>query len=172
MLTNIKQKGKKETQAKKHNKKNEGVILMYIIDTDDLSRIEKLIAEEKKRDKLSESQVQSCIVVWLDRHGIEYHPSFSGLKIKSFSQRRFMKSQGMKKGHPDLTIYSQVKNYGVLFLEVKTINGFLSKEQKEKLKKFSALGYACSVSKGYYDATYKILKYLKGEPVLWQEKDN
>lgn len=80
MLTNIKQKEKKETQAKKHNEKIKGVILMYIIDTDDLSRI-------------------------------------------------------------------------------------------EKLKKFSALGYACSVSKGYYDATYKILKYLKGEPVLWQEKE-
>lgn len=144
---------------------------MYITETDDLSYIEKLITEENKRDKLSESQVQNYIVSWLDSHGIEYHPSFSGLRIKSFGQRRFMKSQGMKKGHTDLTIYSQVKNYGVLFLEVKTINGVLSKEQKEKLKKFSNLGYACSVSKGYYDSIYKILKYLKGEPILWRDKN-
>ena len=60
--------------------------------------------------------------------------------------------------------------YQIFYLELKKIGGRLDKDQKEWLKRHIAKGHACSVSYGYYDAIYKIEKYLQGEPIIWEEK--
>ena len=129
----------------------------------------KFIETEKKdNDYFKESQIQNMVIQFLEQNDIDFHPSFNGIKIKSIRQASFMKRQGMRKGHPDLTIEKKAGGHEVLFLELKTIKNSLSKEQKEWNKKKIAEGYAVSVSHGYYDAIYKIKKYLEGEPILWK----
>lgn len=124
--------------------------------------------EKKDNDYFKESQIQNMVIQFLEYNNIDFHPSFNGIKIKSIGQAKFMKRQGMRKGHPDLTIEKKAGGHEVLFLELKTIKNSLSKEQKEWNKKKIAEGYAVSVSHGYYDAIYKIKKYLEGEPILWK----
>lgn len=124
--------------------------------------------EKKDNDYFKESQIQNMVIQFLEQNNIDFHPSFNGIKIKSIGQASFMKRQGMRKGHPDLTIEKKAGGHEVLFLELKTIKNSLSKEQKEWNKKKIAEGYAVSVSHGYYDAIYKIKKYLEGEPILWK----
>ena len=74
-----------------------------------------------------------------------------------------MKSQGLESGHPDLTIYKKVGNNDLLFLELKTVKNKLSESQKQYIRALIEDGYIVSVSYGYYDAVYKIKKYLEGE---------
>lgn len=131
----------------------------------------KFIETEKKdNDYFKESQIQNMVIQWLDKNNIDFHPSFNGIKVKSIGQRAFMKRQGMRSGHPDLTIEKKAGGHEVLFLELKTVKNDLSKEQKAWCKKKISEGYAVSVSKGYYDAIYKIEKYLEGEPIIWHCK--
>lgn len=129
--------------------------------------LEFLIVSENKE---SESNIQKRLIEVIERSGLLFEPSFSGLRIKSFGQRAFMKNQGMRKGYPDLKILKPIGNYQLLFLELKTIKGKLSDEQKERIKELQNLGYAVSVGYGFYDSIYKIKKYLDNEPVLYQEK--
>ena len=77
-----------------------------------------------------------------------------------------MKSQGLTSGHPDLTIYKKVENNDLLFLELKTVKGKLSENQKLYIRELIENGYIVSVTYGYYDAVYKIKKYLEGTAVM------
>ena len=130
------------------------------------------IEEEKKYPiHKRESDLQADIVSLLDELNIDYHPSMSGLKKGSWGQARFMKKQGIKKGHSDLTIEEPIENYQILFIELKTISGRLKDCQKIWLKKKKEQGYAVSVSYGYFDTIYKIKKYLAGEPIIWKEDE-
>lgn len=124
--------------------------------------------EKKDKDIFRESQIQSMVVKWLDENKIDFHPSFTGLKA-SYGQRRFMKQQGMRSGHPDLIIEKKVGKHEVLFLELKTTKNNLTKEQKKWVEKKIREGYAVSVAYGYYDTIYKIVKYLDGKPILYED---
>lgn len=126
-------------------------------------------SERKDVFHLKESEVQEAVINYLESKDCNFHPSFSGLKAKSYGQKVFMKKQGMRKGYPDIVIYKMCGGYGALFLELKTVVGTVSKEQKEKMKQLLKNGYACSVSKGYYDAIKKINKYFDGEAILYKE---
>lgn len=124
--------------------------------------------EKKDKDYFRESQIQSMVAQYLTKNEIDLHVSFYGLQA-SYGKRRFMKSQGMTSGHPDLIIEKKSGEHEVLFLELKTIKGIVSQQQKEWIKKKIKEGYAVSVSFGYYDAIYKIYKYLKGETIKPKE---
>lgn len=129
----------------------------------------KLIEMEKKdRDFFKESQIQNMVIEWLENNHIDFHPSFSGIKA-SYGQRRFMKAQGMRAGHPDLTIEHKNNKHEVLFLELKTVKGKLSNEQSRWIKKKIEDGFAVSVGWGYYDCIYKIFKYLNNDTVYFLE---
>ena len=95
----------------------------------------------------------------------------SGIRVKSYKTRRKMKEQGVKKGYPDLTIKKFNGISTTFCLELKTIIGKLSKEQKEILNRTKAEHIPCSVSYGVNDALYKINKYLAGEPIIWKEDE-
>lgn len=134
----------------------------------------EMLSEAMEKEKLNpihkhESDLQADIVSLLDELKIDYHPSMSGLKKGSWGQVKFMKKQGIKKGHPDLIIEEPAGNYQILFIELKTMSGRLRKRQKEWLRKKKEQGYAVSVSYGYFDTIYKIKKYLAGEPIIWHE---
>lgn len=126
----------------------------------------RLIEMEKKdKDNFKESQIQNMVIQFLKNNNLKYHTSFNGIKA-SFGQMRFMKSQGLMGGHPDLTIYKRVKEHELLFLELKTVKGKLSEIQKEYIRALIEDGYIVSVAYGYYDAVYKIKKYLEGDAVI------
>ena len=137
--------------------KDEKILLQYIEQ------------EKKDRNYFKESQVQEMVVQYLDTIGVDCHPSLSGIQA-SRGLARFMKKQGIKRGHSDLIIYKRVGNHELLFLELKTVVGKLSKEQKEWLNTKREEGYAVSVSYGYYDAIYKINRYLDNNPIIYENE--
>ena len=119
-------------------------------------RIRELIEVEKKdKDTFKESQLQNMIIAYLNEKNIDYHPSMSGIKA----------------GHSDLIIYAKTKKHEVLLLELKTVKGRLSDVQKKWLRNKAKQGYAVSVAHGYYDAIYKIEKYLEDKPILYGIKN-
>lgn len=125
----------------------------------------------KYKNHLSEERIQEIVIAYLDDKNIICEPSMSGIRIKSFKTRKKMKEQGVKKGYPDLTIKKFNGISTTFCLELKTIIGKLSKEQKEMLNRTKAEHIPCSVSYGLNDALYKINKYLAGEPIIWKEDE-
>ena len=123
----------------------------------------------KYKNHLSEERIQEIVIAYLDDKNIICEPSMSGIRIKSFKTRRKMKELGVKKGYPDLTIKKYNGVNTTFCLELKTIIGKLSKEQKDMLNRTKAEHIPCSVSYGLNDALYKINKYLIGEPIIWHE---
>ena len=141
---------------------------MTSIDFDSL--LKNIEVEYRDPQPLKESDIQALVFKYLEDRDLDSHPSLSGIKAKSWGQIRFMKSQGIRKGHPDLMIEEPAGKYQILYLELKKIGGKLDEYQIAWLKRHIAKGHACSVSYGYYDAIYKIEKYLQGEPIIWEEK--
>lgn len=68
--------------------------------------------EKKNRDYFKESQIQNMVAKFLIDNDIDFHPSMSGLKA-THGQARFMKSQGIRAGHPDLII--EKKRAGMMY---------------------------------------------------------
>lgn len=134
------------------------------------SLLKNIEIEQRDPQLLKESDVQALVFKYLENRDLDSHPSLSGIKAKSWGQIRFMKKQGIKKGHPDLMIEEPAGKYQILYLELKKIGGKLDEYQIAWLKRHIAKGHACSVSYGYYDAIYKIEKYLQGKPIIWEEK--
>ena len=126
--------------------------------------------EKRYNNHLSEERIQQIVIAYLDDKNIICEPSMSGIRIKSHKTRRKMREQGVKKGYPDLTIKKFNGRDTTFCLELKTVIGKLSKDQKEILNRTKAEHIPCSVSYGINDALYKIKKYLLGEPVIWEEK--
>ena len=141
----------------------------------DIETLKNNISAEKDEAKrynnhLSEERIQQIVIAYLDDKNIICEPSMSGIRIKSFKTRIKMREQGVKKGYPDLTIKKFNGRDTTFCLELKTVIGKLSKDQKEILNRTKAEHIPCSVSYGINDALYKINKYLIGKPVIWEEK--
>lgn len=141
----------------------------------DIETLKNNISAEKDEAKrynnhLSEERIQQIVIAYLDDKNIICEPSMSGIRIKSFKTRRKMREQGVKKGYPDLTIKKFNGRDTTFCLELKTVIGKLSKDQKDILNRTKAEHIPCSVSYGINDALYKINKYLMCEPVIWEEK--
>ena len=125
--------------------------------------------EYKRYDKyLDEDTIQTITVAYLRKNKIIVEGSKSGIKVKSFKTLKKMKAHGMERGFPDLTITKWNGKNTTFYLELKTIKGILSQEQKAMLKAITDEHAPTSVSYGLYDAIYKIKKYLEGEAILWK----
>lgn len=150
------------------------IIYRKIDERNKIKRYKKIIsfieAEKKDKDPFRESQIQNMIIAYLNEKNIDYHPSMSGIKASN-GLAKFMESQGIKAGHSDLIIYAKTKKHEILLLELKTVKGRLSDVQKEWLKAKAKQGYAVSVAYGYYEAVYKIEKYLEDKPILYSAKN-
>lgn len=129
---------------------------------------EKMLA--KKRIYKKEEKIQTLVVEYLENKGLLFHPSMSGIYTDSFKVRSRMKKQGVRKGYPDLYIIKDNGKDKILFLELKTIKGHLSDDQIDIIEKIKAEHIPCSVSYGIYEAIYMIEMYLKGEPIIWENK--
>lgn len=116
----------------------------------------------------SESAIQSSYIVWLN---LQY-PKIAdvtaaipngGRREARYGQR--LKREGLKKGFPDVGIFTPRGNYHGLFIEFKSKKGIVGKEQLAVMKSLVNEGYLCKVCKSLNEAIELTKKYLAlGQP--------
>jgi len=101
---------------------------------------------------MSEERLQSEVVryISLQYPKARYCASLGGQYQPFQSQRNRAKRTGYSKGFPDLFIYepSPCGKYHGLALEIKTIKGRATQEQKEWIEALNERGYKAEVVKG------------------------
>lgn len=84
-----------------------------------------------------------------------------GLRNK-FAYINMLKSQGYKKGFPDLIVFAKNEKHDILFLEFKREKGgTVSKDQKNWIEWLQTAGYYAKVVKGNKEAVEVLNNYLK-----------
>ena len=98
---------------------------------------------------MSEMRLQSEVVkyIQLQYPKAKYCASLGGI-YTSPSQARKGKLTGYIKGFPDLFIYEALNGFHGLAIEIKTIKGRATKEQKEWIEALNDRGYKAEVVKG------------------------
>jgi hypothetical protein len=102
---------------------------------------------------MSESRLQSEVIkyIQLQYPKARYCASLGGIRT-SMTQAIMAKRTGYVKGFPDLFIYESRTVNGITYhglaLEIKTIKGRATKEQKEWIEALNERGYRAEVVKG------------------------
>jgi len=111
---------------------------------------------------MSESRLQSEVVKYISLQypKARYCASLGGQYQPFQSQRNRAKNTGYSKGFPDLFIYEARNGYHGLALEIKTIKGRATKEQKEWIEALNERGYKAEVVKGLPDILNLIDSYM------------
>lgn len=71
-----------------------------------------------------------------------------------------MKHEGVKSGVPDYFLPAPVDGCPGLFLELKSMSGYASKEQKKWIERLRDAGYRCEVARGAEAAWAVLCDYL------------
>ena len=114
---------------------------------------------------MSESRLQSEVVkyIQLQYPKARYCASLGGIRT-SMTQAVMAKRTGYVKGFPDLFIYESRTVDGITYhglaLEIKTIKGRATKEQKEWIEALNERGYKAEIVKGLPDILNCIDSYL------------
>ena len=114
---------------------------------------------------MSESRLQSEVVkyIQLQYPKVKYCASLGGIRT-SMTQAVMAKRTGYVKGFPDLFIYESRTKDGITYhglaLEIKTLKGRATKEQKEWIEALNERGYKAEVVKGLPDILKLIDSYL------------
>ena len=111
---------------------------------------------------MSEERLQSEGVKYISLQypKARYCASLGGQYQPFQSQRNRAKRTGYSKGFPDLFIYEARNGYHGLALEIKTIKGRATKEQKEWIEALNERGYKAAVVKGLPDILDLIDNYF------------
>jgi hypothetical protein len=109
-----------------------------------------------------EDSVQKAVINYLKYAypTVLYCASAGGVRT-SYKQAVKMKQTGYVKGFPDLFIYESRNGYNGLAIELKTLKGVASPEQKEWNKRLIERGYDAHICKGFDAAIQVIDAYLK-----------
>jgi hypothetical protein len=109
-----------------------------------------------------EDSVQKAVINYLKYAypTVLYCASAGGVRT-SYKQAVKMKATGYVKGFPDLFIYESRHGYNGLAIELKTLKGVASPEQKEWQIKLIERGYQAHICKGFDAAIQVIDAYLK-----------
>jgi len=112
---------------------------------------------------MSEDRLQSEVVKYISLQypKAKYCASLGGQYQPYQSQRNRAKRNGYSKGFPDLFIYEARNGYHGLALELKTIKGIATKEQKEWIEALNERGYKALICKGLPEVLQAIDDYLK-----------
>ena len=99
---------------------------------------------------MSEERLQIEVVqyIHLQYPKVKYCASLGGQYQPYQSQRNRARKTGYVKGFPDLFVYEARNGYHGLALEIKTIKGRATKEQKEWIEALNERGYKAEVVKG------------------------
>lgn len=79
------------------------------------------------------------------------------------AQGAMLKKMGVRKGVPDLCLPVPRRGYHGLYIEMKSIKGRPTKEQKEWMRELIRQGYDASICYGAKEAIEKIIWYVNGE---------
>ena len=111
---------------------------------------------------MSEERLQSEVVKYirLKYPKVKYCASLGGQYQPFQSQRNRARRTGYSKGFPDLFIYEARNGYHGVALEIKTIKGRATKEQKEWIEALNERGYKASICKGLPEILDLIDNYL------------
>lgn len=120
---------------------------------------------------------QKKLVKWCYKHRREYPelqllfaiPNgayFGKDRFKAMRQMVRLKAGGLKKGVPDLFLPFPNSEFHGLFIEMKSLKGVASPEQKQWIEKLSKLGYRAEVCKGGQQALDVIMDYLGKDHVI------
>jgi len=125
-----------------------------------MANIDKIIYSTK----LSEEEIQIRVVNYITmvHPDILFCASAGGVRT-GYKQAVKMKRTGYKKGFPDLQICEAVGGYHGLFLELKTLKGVASPEQKQWRADLLRRGYYAAIVKGVEPCIEIIDKYLSGQ---------
>lgn len=115
---------------------------------------------------MSESHLQSAVVQYikLQYPFIRYCATMGGQYQPYKSQRMKMKHTGFVKGIPDLIIYEARGGYFGFFIEIKTLKGYPTKEQKQWIEDLNKRGYLACCLKGLDSIISAIDVYFKLPP--------
>jgi hypothetical protein len=111
---------------------------------------------------MSEMRLQSEVIKYirLQYPKARFCASLGGI-YTSPSQARKGKITGYIKGFPDLFIYEACNGFHGLAIEIKTIKGRATKEQKEWIEALNERGYKAEIAKGLPAILQVIDDYLK-----------
>jgi hypothetical protein len=116
----------------------------------------------------SEYVVQVQLIRWLRwkyNDEILFTIAPQGMKL-SIGVAKKLKEMGYSKGTPDLMIFEPRGKYHGFFLELKTEQGSLMKEQKKWLQELQARGYKTDIAYGFDEAQKKIETYFKENMII------
>lgn len=112
---------------------------------------------------MSEHLEQVTLVNWFDLQ----HPKLKGrlFAIPNGGHRHAavaakLKREGVRRGVPDLFLPVATATYAGLFIELKTLKGRPTKEQKEWLEFLNEQGYKAEICYGWEAAKNTISSYL------------
>lgn len=120
---------------------------------------------QKRFLKPSESRIQSAFVAWCHHHEHVY-PELGFLfaipngGLRNVNTARKLKREGTRRGVPDLCLPAQRGNYAALWIEIKTWDGRLSKDQRRWHDYLLAQGYYVETCYELQDAIELVKWYL------------
>ena len=123
---------------------------------------------------MSESSLQANVVRYIKYkyNKVKYCASLGGQYQPYMSQRKKLISNGYVKGFPDIFLYEARGTYFGLAIEIKTIKGVATKEQKQWIVDLNSKGYKASVQKGWDNIINEIDKYMSlPQLIISNEKD-
>lgn len=115
------------------------------------------------RDPVTEAEHQLVVMTFCRTHPDERLrlmfaiPNGGGRSKREAAE---LKATGVKPGVSDLFLPVMVGGKGGLWIEMKTDNGVVSKEQKDWIEAMQRGGYEAKVCRGYQDAIFSIEHYL------------
>ena len=112
---------------------------------------------------MSEAQLQSNVVKYPK---IKYCASLGGQYQSHISQRNKAKATGYVKGFPDLQICEARGGYFGLFIEIKQLKSYATKEQKQWIIDLNERGYKACCLKGLDSIIETIDNYIKQPPTI------
>ena len=120
----------------------------------------------KHKPKVTEHGEQCAVIDWCFVQNGKYKPAnrifaVPNMAKRSYSGAQYMKNEGMRKGIPDLFLLHPVGKYHGLIIEMKSVTGKVSPEQKSWLSYFNGVNYFTYTAWSADEAIEVIKEYLK-----------
>ena len=114
----------------------------------------------------TEHAEQVALVQWADYQRFNGEPIGNDLfsipngARCSMSQAKRLKAEGLRAGVPDLMLGIPVAQFHGLFIEMKSMSGYPSPEQRKRIERLNSRGYKAVCVRGYDAARIEIERYL------------
>ena len=111
----------------------------------------------------TESEIQSSFIEWINLQHPKVAEVTAAIPNGGKREARYggrLKREGLKKGFPDVGIFSPRGNHHGLFIEFKSRKGAVRREQAEVMGSLMKEGYLCEVCKSLEEAIMITNSYL------------